>query len=387
MLGSVIPRRWIVSVALVGLVAATVSIFSTGWASADNGTNGTTPPTVPTATPTPTSTPTPTPTPTPTGTSAQILHCGYITPQGATVAAGGSVTLQAVPRSLDGVDRPGLAGVSYSWSAVGGTVSPTTGSVVVFTASAGTTSATVTVTMTQANVPPVVRTATITVRLPAVTPEPTPVPTNPPQPTPVLPTPVRTDVDQAVITPAEGGTLTSRDGAVRVEVPAGAVVGAYRGVQVQPVAPTSPDVPPPPLAFRVGSRVVNIVFTDDQGNPLSNVVLNRPVRVCVAYTAADAAAAQGGAFGLQLMRYASPPGEWIALNTEVDTINMRLCGYTTRFSLFGVGVPIAPVAEAVVLPATGDYAPSTPLVASLVGVGVVLVGSGLLVLRRRRTDT
>ena len=85
---------------------------------------------------------------------------------------------------------------------------------------------------------------------------------NPSEPTPVLPT-VVAGVDQTVITPAEGGSLTSTDGAVSVDVPVGAVTGAYMGVQIVPVSDA--DVPPPPLAFSVGSRVVNIVFTDAAG--------------------------------------------------------------------------------------------------------------------------
>ena len=136
MLGSVIPKRWIVSFALVGLLAITVSSFSTVWA-APNGTVGTTGPTVPTVTPVPTATATATavPTATPTGTSAQILYCGRIGPQDATIASSGSLTLQAIPKALNGTENPEMAGVTYVWSAVGGTVSPTTGRTTVFTAS------------------------------------------------------------------------------------------------------------------------------------------------------------------------------------------------------------------------------------------------------------
>jgi len=386
MLGSVIPKRWIVSFALVGLVAVTVSSFSsTVWAAP----NGTTVPTstVPTST-VPTEVPTvePTATATPAGEASEILYCGRVVPQGATISAGGTLTLQAIPKALDGTDSPAMAGVTYSWTKTGGTLSATTGNTVVFTPSSGSTSGSVTVTMTQAGVPDVVRSATITIRPPAPTAAPTAVPVNPPEPTPVLPTPVSGDVEQSVVTPAEGGTLETEDGNVVVEVPAGAT-DEYMGVQVVPVEPTGEDVPPPPLAFSVGSRVVSIVFTDDAGNALTNVVLDRPVRVCVAYTDADAAAAEGGVFGLQLLRYADPPGEWVALNTTVDPLNKRLCGYTSRFSLFAVGLSKAPAVEEVILPATGDYAPSTGLVISLIGVGAVFVGFGLLALRRRRMNT
>ena len=390
MLGSVIPKRWVVSFALVGLLAVTVSSFSTVWAAPNGTTAPTTPtaPTVPTATPAPTATvvPTAVPTATPTGTSGEILYCGRIAPQDATISSSGSLTLQAIPKALDDTEDPAMTGVTYSWSATYGTVSPTTGGIVVFTPSSGATSASITVVMSQAGVPDVVRYATVTIRPPAATPVPTAAPVNPPEPTPVLPTPV-TGVEQTVITPAEGGSLTTEDGAVSVDVPVGAVTGAYMGVQIVPVEPTAPDMPPPPGAFRIGSRVVSIVFTDDQGNALTNVVLDRPVRVCVAYTDADAAAAEGGVFGLELLRYAVPPGEWVALNTTVDPVNKKLCGYTSRFSLFGVGITKAPVVEAAVLPATGDYAPSSGLVMSLIGVGVAFVGFGLVALRRRRTKT
>ena len=389
MLGSVIPKRWIVSFALVGLLAVTVSSFSTIWA-APNGagtTVGTTGPTVPTVTPVPTATATATPVPTatPTGTSAEILYCGRIAPEDATIQSSGSLALQAIPKALDDTENPAMAGVTYVWSATGGTVSPTTGGATAFTPSSGASSATITVVMSQASVPDVVRYASVTIRPPAATPEPTSVPVNPPEPTPVLPTPV-TGIEQTVVTPAEGGSLTTEDGAVSVDIPVGAT-DVYMGVQVVPVEPTTEDVPPPPLAFSVGSRVVSIVFTDASGNALTNVVLDRPVQVCVAFTDADAAAADGGVFGLELLRYADPPGEWVALNTTVDPVNKMLCGYTSRFSLFAVGISKATVAEEAILPATGDYAPSSGLVMSLIGVGVVFVGFGLVALRRRKTKT
>ncbi len=386
MLGSVIPKRWIVSFALVGLLAVTVSSFSTIWASP----NGSSAPSVPEVTPTatvPTVVPTATlvPTATPAGTSAQILDGGRIAPEDATIQSSGSLTLQAIPQAPDGYDRPGLAGVTYAWSATDGSVSPTTGATASFTPSSGAASATITVVMSQAGVPNVVRYASVTIRPPAATPEPTSAPVNPPEPTPVLPTPV-TGVEQTVVTPAEGGSLTTEDGAVSVDIPVGAT-DVYMGVQIVPVEPTTEDVPPPPLAFSVGSRVVSIVFTDASGNALTNVVLDRPVQVCVAFTDADAAAADGGVFGLELLRYADPPGEWVALNTTVDPVNKMLCGYTSRFSLFAVGISKATGAEEAILPATGDYAPSSGLVMSLVGVGVVFVGFGLVALRRRKTKT
>ncbi|NQU97199.1 MAG: hypothetical protein HQ548_06100 [Chloroflexi bacterium] len=411
MLGSVIPKRWIVSFALVGLLAVTVSSFSTIWA-APNGTTGTTTGTTPdmtavaemtatavaqatataaaqaTATAAAQATATAVAQATVTATNvSEVLDCGRIAPQDATIASSGSLTLQAIPKALDDTEDPSMPGVTYSWSATGGTVSPTTGGIVAFTPSSGATSAVVTVLMSQANVPTLEREATITIRSAAATPEPTSAPVNPPEPTPVLPTPVA-GVEQTVITPAEGGSLTTEDGAVSVDIPVGAT-DVYMGVQIVPVEQTTEDVPPPPLAFSVGSRVVSIVFTDASGNALTNVVLDRPVQVCVAYTDADAAAADGGVFGLELLRYADPPGEWVALNTTVDPVNKRLCGYTSRFSLFAVGIARAPagaVPEAV-LPATGDYAPSSGLVMSLIGVGAVFVGFGVIALRRRKTKT
>jgi len=296
--------------------------------------------------------------------------------------------MEAIPATQTGTEDPSLAGVTYAWTAsAGGSLSSSSGRTVTFTAGTSAASVTVGVTATQGGVQKTDST-TVTVVAPPSPPAPTPVPENPPEPTPVLPTPVA-GVDQTLVTPAEGGTVETEDGSVSVDVPAGAIADTYMGVQIVPVDPVVVDVPPPPLAFKLGSTVVDIVFTDDQGVVQENVVLDRPVQVCIAYSDADAAAAEGGVFGLEMLRYADPPGQWVALSTTVDPVNKKLCAYTTRFSKFAVGItqaPAPPVEEAV-LPATGDYAPSTGLVLSLIGVGVAFAGFGLLALRRRRMNT
>jgi len=331
-------------------------------------------------------------------TSANILYGVGILPQNAMVAPSSDIALTALPVAQDGTEDPYLPGVTYAWSVMSGScsLSSTTARETVCTVGSSAGDVVVKVVASQLYAADVMDTTTVTVVAPVTPPTPEPTPVNPPSstPVPVLPTPAA-GVEQTVVTPAEGASLETTDGDASIEIPAGAVTDTYLGVQIVPVEEevyTDPDtgdevvVPPPPLAFSVGSTVINIVFTDDQGVPLTNVVLDRPVQVCVSYTDADAAAAEDGTFGLELLRYADPPGEWIALNTTVDPLNKKLCAYTTRFSLFAVGITKAPAVEAVILPATGGWAPSSGQIAALIGLGVVFASAGLLTLRRRRSN-
>jgi len=330
-------------------------------------------------------------------TSSNILYGVGVLPQDALVAPSSDIPLTALPVAQDGTENPYLPGVTYAWSVISGSgsLSSATARETVLTVGSSAGDVVVKVIASQLYAADVMDTTTVTVVAPAAPPEPTVAPVNPPEetPVPVLPTPVA-GVEQTVVTPAEGASLETTDGDASIDIPPGATTDAYLGVQIVPVEEdvvVDPDtgeetvVPPPPLAFSVGSTVINIVFTDDQGVPLTNVVLDRPVQVCVAYTDEDAAAADGGAFGLEMLRYADPPGEWVALNTTVDPLNKKLCAYTTRFSLFAVGIAKAPVVEGVILPATGGWAPSSGQITALIGVGVVFAGAGLFALRRRRS--
>ena len=86
--------------------------------------------------------------------------------------------------------------------------------------------------------------------------------------------------------------MTSKDGALTVEVRAGSV-DTFVALDVAPVAHA--DVPPVPAALRLKTvgTVVALTFTDTDGTPIAGFVSGKPVTVTITYTDAHAAEANG----------------------------------------------------------------------------------------------
>jgi hypothetical protein len=78
--------------------------------------------------------------------------------------------------------------------------------------------------------------------------------------------------------------------------------------------------------------------------------------------------------------------DWVKTNSSVDLNAKLVCGYSSTFSPFVLGLddaPPAPPGEAG-LPVTGDYSPSFASLMMALMAGVALVGGGVLTLRRAR---
>jgi len=360
MRGSAIPRRWVISLALVGLVSLFAATLTSSWldpsrASAQTGTGS---------------------------TPSTILGSVDVSPNNVNLNAGGAILLEARPRNQQGVVSPGLPGpLTYVWdhiSGPGASLVPLADNRFATFTTSGTGTAVVQVTVNQGGGTgtTVMGTSTINVVTPAATATTAPPYTNP--------GPVPSSIPNAakVITPAAGGTLqSSSDPKISISVPHSATT-SFIGVNIT-AAPAT--VPPGPNTFRIGSTVVNISFVDAAGNPLTGFRLDRAAEICMPVSATDIATAAGGVAGLKIIRYADPPGQWVELNTTYNPLTGQVCARSSNFSLFAVGLATSlDASEGTVLPATGDTPLSAGLLAFLGVSGVALIGVGAVTLRRSR---
>ncbi len=121
-----------------------------------------------------------------------------------------------------------------------------------------------------------------------------------------------------VVTPEEGGWLETKDGRVRVTLPAGAV----RQAMALSASPVDIDEEPNPAAMRVrlGNEATDLTFSDRTGSPVEGVRLDRPVEITLKL---DPRAAENAddpsAFQVQEMD--GRTGEWSDLPTRVDIKN------------------------------------------------------------------
>lgn len=331
------------------------------------------------------------------------------TPASLVMNPGASISLSIDVFDADGEVMTTDSTLTFAWSANFGTVTPTNASIVSYTApSSGT--ATVTVTVNQSGQSPTLRctnTTSVTVQVAAATTA-TPAPTNPTGTPPAIPTASTPNTTRALVTPAEGGTVTaSGNSKVKVTVPAGAVSGDWFGVQVQTLSTTT-GIPAVPAGagFKLGSIVIDIKFTDKNGTPLANFRTNRPVQICVPYTQADVDAALGGPAGLTIYHYSDAAQAWEPLNTTVDLVNGVACAFSSSFSFYGLGYPVAattatpapgtptavPTAQAtstatVKLPSTGDRTAGGGLLGLAALTGIAFAALGAFALWRARKSS
>ncbi len=402
MQGSVMPRRWIISLALVGLVSLLAAVYPSVWSG-------------PASAATPPST-----LPADNAASCEVNATGF------TVNAGTTVSLSVNIKDGNGVVNNNLVGLSFEWLTSGGSLGSPTSRTTTYTApsSGGTFFVDLTVRQEQFAGPtlptlPDLRvvctfpsgghTITVTVTTPGPAATATPLPVNPPGAIPTITT-TQPNTNISVVTPAQGGSVTSSSNPnIQVNVPPGAVTG-FAGIQVTTVTSAAAPAPAANL-FKFGSTVVDVKFTDAAGVPLASFTAGVPVEVCLPYTDADAAGALGGTQGLGIWRYNALAGAWVPLVTRIDPIAKRLCTSTSQFSVFAVGLaPIPPTATpapagtataapqatatpvrtptpGAKLPVTGDYTPggSGLMIAAL--VGLAFVGIGVIAMRRSRRSS
>lgn len=379
MLGSAIPKRWVVSLALVGLVSLFMASYAAVWtgpASAEGTTIIGTP--VP---------------------AGEVLS-DLFAPGSLNLQVGQAVGLSASPVDDNGNVNLSLPEVTYTWNAGScGSFNDSTSRTPTFTASGSSCSGTIIVHANQGsgpNVPAGGRSISVNVAAPAATPLPTSVPVDPAVVPVIIPVGLSA-ADVSVILPSTGGTFslvrTVDLPPIQLDIPSGALGdGEAAAVNIVVVAPA--DVPPPPPVategassgtFTFGSSIIEVQWYDSTGAAVDTFRVNRPAEVCVPFTQADIDGATGGPDGLALWRYTGT--EWIQLNSTVNVSAGTVCGRTMNFSYFALGLSVAAPGAAdgeTGLPATGDYSPGVGALILAMLAGISLVATGAYVARRAR---
>ncbi len=371
MLGSAIPKRWVVSLALVGLVSLFMASYAAVWAG-----------------------------PASAGTVAGEFLTDLQAPTSLNLQTGQVVVLSVSPIDDDGNVDLGMPDVVYTWNAgsCGALSGDTSSRTPTFTASSSACTGTISVHANQdgGNVPPSDRVINVNVAAPPATPVPTAVPFDPTVIPVIVPAGLSAG-DVSVILPSAGGSFSLEQAGglppVQLDIPSGALdSGSVAAVNIIVVAPA--DVPPPPPAategsssgtFTFGSSIIDVQWYDSTGSALDTFQVNRPAEVCVPFTQADLDAAAGGPDGLALWRYNGT--EWIQLNSTVNVSAGTVCGRTMNFSYFALGLSVtAPdtTGAPTGLPATGDYSPGVGALILAMLTGIALVATGAFVARRAR---
>ena len=369
MLSSAIPKRLVVSLVLVGLVSLFMTSFA-GLTSEHVSAQAT-------------------------GTNLKGLNFGTVS----THQAGDVFIVTADPIDENGDVNTALANVTYTWTGTCGAHATNTTSVPssTFTASSGgACTGAITVTATQSSGdaethPASPASMTLNVNALAAA-DPAPTYTDP-SPVPEIVPDGLTAADVGIIIPSAGGSFTEVDGTASITVPAGAVAnGTAAAVGIVTVA--SSGLPSPPTAategassgtFTFGSSAVNVQWYDATGAVQATYSLLKAAEICLPFTQDDLNGAAGGPDGLGLWRHNGT--EWVSLNSTANVGAGTVCGTSSSFSTFAIGLDVAaPGAAAgggeVALPGTGGYSPSvTTLLLALMG-GIILVVTGSFTARR-----
>lgn len=383
MLGSAIPRRWFLSLALVGLVSIFAASYATGWSNpayaADSEGTG------------------------PGGNSVvltpeEVLDQIDTLPTSLTLQSGQqlSVTLN----TFDGNGNPNAFepastfNITYLWSIMSGsgvTLSGATNerTVVIQANSPG-------VTVVRADVDQIrqttdsffIREMTITVVAPGIPPTTPASPTNPGTPPASIPN------SKGVVTP-EGSILVSTTGVETGNSPESQALGSrpvvlvqngsvnnFYGVNISDVDPSG--LREMPARFLPGSSAADITFVNEAGVAQNNFRLMRSARVCLPTSSSDRA---NGITNIRVLRDNAAIGQWVELTSTYNTITRQVCANSSNFSTFAIGVlqlAATPGPEGN-LPATGGWSPSSGLLLFAGLFGFVMVGGGVVSMRRARS--
>ncbi len=374
MLGSAIPRRWIFSIALVGLVTIFAVSYSAVWSSTANadsqgpglGTGNSV-----------------------AKTPEQILETADTLPTGLTLQTGQQIQVTIVLKDSTGAVNDSLPDLTFLWTSTGGvTIASGSASPTVVLTANGTGTVNAQVTQVQESRDWVVkRDMSITVAAAPATATPVPAPVNPGTPPSSIPN------AQGVVQPA-GSILVSSTGvetggsaeasALRdrpaVFIPTGSVSDFF-GVQVDAVDQSS--LPPLPSGFLPGSSAADITFVDSSGTAQTNFRLLRSARICLPTSASDLS---NGFSNVRVLRL-GPNDQWIPLTSTFNNLTQQVCANSSNFSNFAVGVQQIPATaspDGSGLPATGGWSPTTSLLVLIGLIGVALVGGGTITMLRAR---
>lgn len=385
MLGSAIPRRWIISLTLVGLVSIVVAAYSALGAApvfaADS--EGTGPGTG-------------------SGTSLPVedtLNDAQV-PQGIVMLPGDQRVVSVNLIGDGGGVNNNLPDITYSWGIASGSGVSIVGSnngrsVIVRGDSTGTAVLEVEVRQGESTLTVYdfkIRQTSITVAPVPPTAVPTVAPTNP------GPVPASIPNSQGVVAP-EGTLLLNPSGVQTgtspekgnlnqspvIFVEKGSVRDFF-GLNVSEVDPsTLPALPP---GVRFGDSAADITFVNESGVAQTSFRLVRSAQVCMPVSTDDLSA---GFQSVSIYRWNSVAEQWVRLNTTYNALTNQVCARSSNFSIFAVGVSQVlptPTPGNGELPVTGGWSPTAGLLIFAALVGFVLLGGGAMTMRRaRRFDT
>jgi len=334
-----------------------------------------------------------------TGTSLKGLNFG----SAITVQAGDIVVVTADPIDENGDVNTALANVTYTWTATCGTHASGTTTVPSSTftaASGGSCTGAITVFASQSGGGerhPTAGTLSMTLNVNALAAaDPAPTYTDPSPVPEIVPDGLTAD-DVAVIIPSAGGSFTEIDGTASITVPAGAVAnGTAAAVGIVSVATSGLPSPPAAAAegassgtFTFGSSAINVQWYDATGAAQATYSLNKPAEICLPFTQDDLNGAAGGPDGLDVWRHNGT--EWVSLNATANVGSGTVCGNSSSFSSFALGLDVAAPGAAtgdssgagdVSLPGTGGYTPTATTLMLILMAGVALVVTGSITARR-----
>lgn len=376
MLGSAIPRRWVFSLALVGLVTIFAVSYSAVWSSPANADSqgpglGSGDSTV--------------------RTTGQLLDTADPLPTGLSLTPGQQVHVTVNLIDQNGDLNEGLTDLTFIWMTTGGVsvVSGGASPTAVLQANSGGTASVWVTQVQEARDWVVKRDMTITVSASAPTSTPVTPPTNPGTPPASIPN------SQGVVQPISSILVSStgvesgsnpeasalNDRPV-VLVRSGSVTDFF-GLQVDILDPDS--LPPLPQNFSRGSSAANITFVNMAGTAQSNFRLLRSAQVCLPTEASDLA---NGFSNVALLRYNNAISQWVALNSTFNNLTRQVCANSSNFSNFSVGVQQIPATAAPSggpgLPATGGWSPTEGLLVLVGLLGIALVGGGTITMLRAK---
>lgn len=378
MLGSAIPRRWVFSLALVGLVTIFTVSYSAVWSDPANAGVGDSEGVAPGS-----------------GNSVvktddQILESADPLPSGLVLQAGQQIQVTVNLIDATSTVNNSLPDLTFQWFSTGGVSITSGGSSPTASIRANSTgTASVWVTQVQESRTWVVkRDMSITVAALAPTSTPPPAPTNPGTPPADIPN------SQGVVQP-EAQILVSSTGVETGSFPESQAtkdrpvvlvrrgsVSNFFGVQVDSVEPSS--LPPMPPGFTLGSSATNITFVDSAGTAQSNFRLLRSAQICLPTSSSDLV---NGFSNVRILRYNSAVNQWVPLSSTYNTITQQVCANSSNFSNFAVGVQqiqatVGPPSGN--LPATGGWSPTESLLVLVGLLGLVLVGGGTITMLRAK---
>ncbi len=310
-----------------------------------------------------------------------------VRPSEISLALGETVTMRATAYNVNGQPLPPDAlGVIYVWSSsIGGSFDPNNSRDAyrsIFTAS-NSGEGEITVTVTQGEIV-ATGSADLAVAAPIEPEDESPNGEEEELPKIIFPA----GASGVVVFPTESALVTSPNG-ITMYIPAGTVAAPYAGAYIVDLDPRDINIPED-AGFAVGSHVGDLSFTDVNGRRVPGFRAKAVVRVCLPITNQDIEMAYGGIEGISIINEISA-GEFVRLPSDSDPTAMVACAGVTRFSLFFVGLNLAPAENgpvvpdstmgSPVLPATGDFSPSTSslILTFLAGLALVVVGGLALI--------